>query len=79
MTQIINPSLISDSNTFKFKPFKSESVDQIDVYYKNQRVAIINGISSPLQWTAKNESNIPVSVVEQLESLVVKLIKKSNK
>jgi hypothetical protein len=30
-----------------------------DVMYKGQRIAIINGISAPLQWTAKNGSDIP--------------------
>jgi hypothetical protein len=50
-----------------------------DVMYKGQRIAILNGLSSPLQWTAKNGSNIPVMVIEKLEKMVVRLITKSHK
>jgi hypothetical protein len=43
-----------------------------DVIYKGQRIAIINGMSSALQWTAKNGSNIPNKIIDRIESLVVK-------
>jgi hypothetical protein len=32
-----------------------------------------------LQWTAKNGSNIPLKVIEQLEKMVIALIKKTAK
>jgi hypothetical protein len=40
----INTNLLSDNNNFKFSPFKSDLVDQIDVFHKGNRVAILNGI-----------------------------------
>lgn len=49
----------------------------MDVMYKGQRIAILNGKSAPLQWTAKNGSNIPNNVIDKLESMVSKLIAKS--
>lgn len=75
----INPKFISDNNTFKFKNVPSIYDGFIDVFYKGQRIAIINGMSSPLQWTAKNGSNIPVKVIDQLEKMVIRLIKKTAK
>lgn len=75
----INPEFISDNNTFQFKNVPSMYDGFIDVYYKGQRIAIINGLSSPLQWTAKNGSNIPVKVIDQLEKMVQKLIIKTHK
>ena len=75
----INPELVSDNNTFSFKKVPSMHDGFFDVMYKGQRIAILNGLSAPLQWTAKNGSNIPVKVVEQLEKMVVKLITKTNK
>jgi hypothetical protein len=75
----INPELISDNNTFSFKNVPSMYNGFFDVYYKGQRIAILNGLSAPLQWTAKNGSNVPVKVIEQLENMVVKLITKTNK
>jgi hypothetical protein len=77
-TLSINPKLISDNNTFKFVNVPSMYEGFMDVMYKGQRIAILNGMSAPLQWTAKNGSNIPVKVIEQLENMVIKLIKKSN-
>jgi hypothetical protein len=81
----INPELISDNNTFKFSktvkvptPNKPEWQFMIDVFYKGQRIAILNGLSAPLQWTAKNGSNIPVKVIDQLEKMVTRMIKKTN-
>lgn len=75
-TQAINPVLVSDTNDFSFKMFKSELVDQIDVFHKGQRIAILNGISAPLKWTAKNGS-VKIQIVEKLEKMVIRLIKKS--
>jgi hypothetical protein len=74
----INPVFISDNSTFKFVSVPSMYKGFFDVMYKGQRIAILNGLSSPLQWTAKNGSNVPVKVIEQLENMVIKLIKKSN-
>jgi len=68
MTQLVNTSNFSDTNELKFKPF----LNQYDVYYKNQRIAIINGVSSPLQWTAKNGSNISNKIIDKIEKMVVK-------
>ena len=79
MKNAINPTLLSDNNTFKFVPVSSMHYGFTDVYYKGQRIAILNGLSSPLQWTAKNGSNIPNKVIEQLEKMVTKLISKTNK
>jgi hypothetical protein len=75
----ILPELISDNNTFSFVPVPSMYNGFFDVMYKGQRIAILNGLSSPLQWTAKNGSNIPVIVIEKLEKMVVRLITKSHK
>ena len=78
MKNLINTEFISDNNTFKFVEVSSMYKGFTDVFYKGQRIAIINGMSAPLQWTAKNGSNIPVKVINQLENMVIKLIKKSN-
>jgi len=75
----INPELISDNNTFKFVKENYIKEGFFSVYYKNERIAILNGFSSPLQWTAKNGSNIPVKIIDQLEKMVIKLITKTNK
>ena len=78
-TLVINPELVSDNNTFSFKKVPSMYDGFFDVIYKGQRIAILNGVSAPLQWTAKNGSNIPVKVIDQLEKMVVRMIKKSYK
>ena len=75
----INPEFISDNNTFTFKSVPTMHYGFYDVFYKGQRIAILNGVSAPLQWTAKNGSNIPVKVIDQLERMVIRLIQKSNK
>jgi len=75
----INPELISDNNTFQFKNVPSMYYGFTDVFYKGQRIAILNGLSAPLQWTAKNGSNIPVKVIDQLEKMVVRMINTTNK
>jgi hypothetical protein len=70
----IDPKFISDNNTFKFVRVDSMYVGFYDVMYKGKRIAIINGTSSALQWTAPNGSNIPNKVIEQLEKMVSKLV-----
>lgn len=74
----INKSLVSDTNNFSFKNVPTMYDGFMDVMYKGQRIAIINGISSPLQWTM-NSTKVPVKVLNQLENMVIRLIKKSNK
>jgi len=75
----INTSLISDNNTFKFKSFKSGLVDQIDVFHKGNRVAILNGIDgSALRWVA-NSDKISIKAVIQLEKMVDRLVKQTIK
>lgn len=72
---MVNVSNLSDTNELKFKKFNTPvSKDWIDVYYKGQRIAIINGTSAPLQWTAKNGSNIPVKIINKLEKFCSKNI-----
>lgn len=75
----INPELLSDTNTFKFVSVPSMYEGFTDVYYKGQRIAIFNGMSSPLQWTAKNGSNIPYKVIGQLEKMAKRLVIKTHK
>ena len=77
-TLSINPKLISDNNTFTFKNVPSMYSGFTDVIYKGKRIAILNGLVSPLQWTAENGSNIPIKVIDQLEKLVVSMIIKTN-
>jgi hypothetical protein len=73
----INPELVSNNNTFSFKKVPTMYEGFFDVMYKGNRIAILNGVSAPLQWTAKNGSNIPVKVIDWLEKMVVRLIKKT--
>ena len=73
----INPKFIADNNTFKFVSVPSMYYGFFDVMYKGQRIAILNGMSAPLQWTMPS-INVPVKVLNQLENMVIKLIKKSN-
>lgn len=73
----INPKFISDNNTFKFVNVPSIYNGFTDVMYKGQRIAILNGFSAPLQWTMTS-IDVPVKVLNQLENMVIKLIKKSN-
>ena len=75
----INPELISDNNTFTFKNVPTMYYGFTDVYYKGQRIAIINGLSAPLQWVAKNGTNIPIKVIEQLERMTIRMIKQTYK
>jgi hypothetical protein len=66
---LVNVNKLSDTNDIKYKQFKTPmATDWVDVYYKGQRIAIINGLVSPLQWTAKNGSNIPARIIRVLEN-----------
>ena len=70
---------LSDNNTFKFKPFKSALVNQVDVYHKNKRVAIIEGITGALlKWTSTSE-DISINNIVKLEKMVGKAFKKATK
>jgi hypothetical protein len=75
----IDPKLISDNNTFTFKNVPSMYDGFTDVFYKGNRIAILNGLTSPLQWTAKNGSNIPNNVIDKLEEMVMRMIKTTAK
>jgi FtsP/CotA-like multicopper oxidase with cupredoxin domain len=66
---LVNTQNLSDTNELKFRMFSTPlATDWVDVYYKGQRIAIINGLSSAIQWTAKNGSNIPVRLINKLEN-----------
>ena len=70
---------LSDTNDFRFKTFKSALVDQIDVYHKNKRVAIIEGLGGQLlKWTSTSE-DISIKNVDKLEKMVSRLYKKAIK
>ena len=73
----INSKLLINDDTFTFVNVSSMYDGFTDVIYKDERIAIINGLSSPLQWTV-NGFNIPLDVVNKLEKLVKKLILKTN-
>ena len=70
---------LSDNNTFKFKPFKSTLVNQVDVYHKNKRVAIIEGITGALlKWTCTSD-DIAIKNIDKLEKMVDKSFAKATK
>jgi hypothetical protein len=77
MKNPINIKLLTDDNTFKFKVVSTMPNGFTDVIYKGQRIAILNGLSAPLEWTIKNGSDIPVEVINKLEKLTTRLILKS--
>ena len=68
---LVNTSAISDTNELKFKKVAT-ILNMVDVIYKGNRIAIINGFSSPLQWVAPNGSNIPNKIIDKIEKIVVK-------
>lgn len=70
MNTQVNTANFSDTNEIKFVKVATMPNNFTDVYYKNQRIAIINGLSAPLQWTAKNGSNIPNRIIDKIENLV---------
>jgi len=75
----INKITITDTNTFRFKEVPTMYKGFYDVIYKGNRIAILNGLSAPLQWTGKNNFQVPIKVIIQLEKMVIRMIKKSNK
>ena len=77
-TLSINPELVRDTTNFTFVPVNTMYVGFFDVLYNCNRIAILNGASSPLQWTAENGSNISYEVIDELEALVVDLIQRSS-
>jgi hypothetical protein len=77
--EITIKSYLSDTNDFKFKPFKSCLVDQIDVYHKNKRVAILEGLNGQLlKWTSSS-CDISIKNIVKLEKMVSRLYKKALK
>jgi len=71
--------LLSDNNTFRFKTFKSSFVNQVDVYHKNKRVAIIEGITGALlKWTCTSD-DITIKNIDKLENMVKKAFVKATK
>jgi hypothetical protein len=73
----INPELISDTNDFQFKHVPTMYDGFFDVYHKGQRIAILNGTSAPLEWAAKNGSNVSIKIVEKLEKMAIRFIKQT--
>lgn len=78
-TEITIRPYLSDTNDFRFKTFKSALVNQIDVYHKNKRVAIIEGIGGQLlKWTSSS-CDISIKNIVKLENMVTRLFKKAIK
>jgi hypothetical protein len=74
----VNPETLSDTNDFSFKPLKTIILDQIDVFHKGNRVAIVNGIDGAgLRWTC-NSSQISSKNIDKLESMIKRAIRKSS-
>ena len=73
----VNPATLSDTNDFSFKPLKTPLLDQIDVFHKGNRVAIVNGIDGAgLRWTC-NSSQISSKNIDKLEAMIKRAIRKS--
>lgn len=71
----VNVSNLLNTEILTFNKFMPELyTNWIDVYFEGQRIAIINGMQSPLQWTAKNGSNIPYQLIEDLTNYCSKNI-----
>jgi len=70
MKTLVNTSKFSDTNEIKFKAVPTMPNGFTDLFYKGERIAIINGLSAPLEWTAKNGSNMPVKIIVKIENLV---------
>lgn len=71
---MINPELLIDNDMFQFKAVDSMYKGFTDVYFSGYRVAIINGISSALQWTNDGNIDVPIHVIDSLELLCAKLV-----
>lgn len=75
--QHVIPSLLKNDDTFTFEVVPTMPNGFVDVIYKGERIAIINGLSAPLQWTAKIGYYIPNYVIDQLENIVREAIEKT--
>jgi hypothetical protein len=70
---------LSDTNDFRFKHFKSDLVDQIDVYHKNKRVAIVDNVNGQLLKWISSSNDISIKNIVKLEKMVSRLFKKATK
>ena len=70
---------LADNNTFKFKPFKSPLVNQLDVMHKGNRVAIIEGINGSLLTWVCSSDEISIKNIDKLEKMVSKAFTKATK
>jgi len=70
---------LSDTNEFKFKNFKSSFVDQVDVFHKGNRVAIVNGIDGALLRWVCNSDLISIKNVVKLENMITRAFNKAIK
>ena len=66
---VVNVGNLKNTDEISFEPF-SMYKGWVDVYYAGQRIAIINGFTAPLQWTAKNGSNVPNYIIDEIEGIV---------
>ena len=79
ISEITIKPFLSDTNTFRFKRFTSPLVDQIDVYHKNKRVAILEGIEGQLlKWTCDSD-DISIKNIVKLENMIDRAFKKAVK
>lgn len=69
-TLSINPAMVINTENFTFVEIHSMYAGFFDVMYKGQRIAILNGLSAPLQWGAMETAEIPFQIVDELEDLV---------
>ena len=70
---------LADNNTFKFKPFKSALVNQLDVMHKGNRVAIIEGIDGALLRWVCTSNEISIKNIDKLERMVDRAFTKATK
>jgi hypothetical protein len=78
-SKAVNPTTLSDTNDFKFKPFNVGHIDQIDVMHRGNRVAIINGLNgAALRWVC-NSDKISIKNIDKLENMIKRAVKKSIK
>ena len=78
-TLISIKNLLSDTNDFKFKRFTSNFVDQVDVYHKGVRVAIIEGMNGALLREVEGCNALSLENSLKLEKMVLRLYKKAIK
>jgi len=66
----INQTLLVSDELIQYVNVPSMYDGFTDVMYQGNRIAILNGLSAPLQWTAKNGSNVPVNIIVKIEEAV---------